>query len=606
MFKNLALAQLKLFIADNRTRLLQLANSILFYTSLVGLATFIYDLGFVHSIKIEARYSLFYNLYALFIFFILTARLLLVKKIDLRKGWLVLEYFLILLLVVGFGLHLLATILPDQSSFVVRYSKNNFFTFGVICYVFLIELSRRALNLYQVRFNPARLFIGSFILLILIGMGLLMLPRATINGISFIDALFTSASAVCVTGLIVVDTATYFTPFGKIIILLLIQLGGLGIMTFTSFLGLLLQRTSSFQNQLFMQNLVNEESMGNTMHTIANIIKITLLIEFTGAAIIFASIDSQAIGSLSDRISFSLFHAISAFCNAGFSTLTEGLYDIRFRFAYWFQLTIMALIVLGGIGFPIIMNLYRYLKQVYMGYRRKFLYNEPYKHSSHILTVHTRIVLITTGWLILGGTVLFLLTEYNFTLRDHTGAGKLVAALFGSVTPRTAGFNTVDMTRLSVPTILIYLLLMWIGASPASTGGGIKTTTFAVGILNTFSIAKGNVRLELYSREIKSKSVRQAFAVMLLSFLVIGLATFLILIFDPEQIPLQVAFESFSAYSTVGLSLGITAKLSPVSKIIIIFTMLLGRVGTFTLIAGMIKPSKSLNYEYPSESIIIT
>ena len=606
MFNSFSLKRVKVLLSENRARLLVLANNFLFFLSVGGLALVVYDLGFIHNVQAKASFSTFYNIYALVIFIILTLRLQLINKAGIRKGWFWLEYLLIMLLVVGLLLQFFSQHLPAGSNLMVRYFKNNFLTFVVIGYVFLIELSRRALNLYHARFNPAILFVASFILLIFIGTGLLMLPRATMGGITLIDALFTSASAVCVTGLIVVDTATYFTLFGKVVILLLIQLGGLGIMTFTSFLGLLLQRKSSFQNQLFLQNLVNEESIGRTMHTVANIIKITLIIECIGAALIYFSISSQAISGVGDRIGFAIFHSVSAFCNAGFSTLTDGLYDVRFRLAYWLQLVIMALIVLGGIGFPIIINVYRYGKQKISGWRRKWLYREPVKHSSHILNVHTKLVLVTTGWLILGGTILFFITEYNNTLQEHGGAGKLVASLFGSITPRTAGFNTVDMTRLTVPTILVYLLLMWIGASPASTGGGIKTTTFAVAILNTISIAKGNVRLEMYSREIKSRSVRQAFAVMLLSFLVIGLATFLVLLFDPQQVPIQVAFEAFSAYSTVGLSLGLTAKLSTVSKCIIIITMLLGRVGTFTLIAGIITSSKSLNYQYPTENIIIT
>ncbi|QNF31324.1 ATPase (plasmid) [Adhaeribacter swui] len=598
--------RIQVFITENRLKLLGFTNHALFYLSLMGLVVFIYDTGFIHQANTKAQLSSFYSFYTFTIFLILTWRIPLMDKLSIRRGWFWLEYLLILVLILGLILQLFSHHLPAGSNLMIRYFKNNFFTFVVISYIFLMEVSRRTLTLYQVRFNPALLFIASFILLIFIGAGLLMLPRATFAGIGFIDALFTAASAVCVTGLIVVDTATYFTPFGKLIIIILIQLGGLGVMTFTSFLGLLLQRRSSFQNQLFFQDLVNEESIGQTMHAIANIIKITLLIEFIGAVLIFSSIDSLAIKDLGDRIAFACFHSISAFCNAGFSTLTDGLYDNRFRFAYGLQSVIMILIVLGGIGFPVIWNMYRYGRQSFVGWYRKILHQQPYKHSSHIISVHTKIVLVTTAWLIVGGTVLFCATEYTNTLAEHTGVGKLFASLFGSITPRTAGFNTVNMTQLRVTTILVYLLLMWIGASPASTGGGIKTTTLAVAILNTISIAKGNVRLELYRREIKSKSVRQAFAVMLLSFLIIGLATFLILVFDPALVPVEVAFEAFSAYSTVGLSIGVTAKLSTVSKFIVILTMLLGRVGTFTLIASMLTPHKSLNYQYPAESIIIT
>jgi Trk-type K+ transport system membrane component len=191
-------------------------------------------------------------------------------------------------------------------------------------------------------------------------------------------------------------------------------------------------------------------------------------------------------------------------------------------------------------------------------------------------------------------------------MREHTGMGKFVTALFGGVTPRTAGFNTVDMTHLTMPLVLIYLLLMWIGASPGSTGGGIKTTTFSLALLNIYSIARGKERLELFGRHVPSKSVQQAFAVMMLSALVIGVAILLIKYFDPA-IPLaQVAFEAFSAYSTVGLTLGITGTLSVGSKLVVIVTMFLGRVGTFTLIAGVVTKINDQNYRYPSENIIIT
>jgi Trk-type K+ transport system membrane component len=196
--------------------------------------------------------------------------------------------------------------------------------------------------------------------------------------------------------------------------------------------------------------------------------------------------------------------------------------------------------------------------------------------------------------------------EYDNTMREHSGFGKFVTALFGGVTPRTAGFNTVDMTQLTTPLILIYLLLMWIGASPGSTGGGIKTTTFALAFLNITSIARGKERLDIFGRHVPSKSVQQAFAVMMLSALVIGLATLLIAFFNPGIPILKVAFEAFSAYSTVGLSLNVTSELTTGSKLVVIVTMFLGRVGTFTLIAGVVSKMDDLTHRYPSENIIIT
>jgi Trk-type K+ transport system membrane component len=186
------------------------------------------------------------------------------------------------------------------------------------------------------------------------------------------------------------------------------------------------------------------------------------------------------------------------------------------------------------------------------------------------------------------------------------GYGKFVTAFFGSVTPRTAGFNTVDMTQLALPTVLIYLILMWIGASPGSTGGGLKTTTFAVAVLNTLSIAKGKDRVEVFKRQIDPETVRKAFAVILLSFLVIGLGVFMVLFFNPELGILEVAFEVFSAFSTVGLSLGITAKLTTGSKLVVSIIMFLGRVGTLTVLVAFIRKTRSLRYKYPQEGVFIS
>ncbi|GAB2455806.1 potassium transporter [Hymenobacter qilianensis] len=593
-------------LEKHRSKLIGKADSVLFYLSLGGLLIFLYDLGFAHTAAADATLNTFYGVYTLGLVLVLSLRLILLNRSGVPRGWVIVECILISLAAYGAFL----TFFPEH--FVLtgtrlgRYLEEDFLILIVLLYVFLIELSRRSLTFYQLRYNPALLFIASFILLILLGTGLLLLPRATVNGISSLDALFTAASAVCVTGLITVDTATYFTTFGKVVIIVLIQLGGLGIMTFTSFLTLFFQSSSSFQNQLFMQGLINEDSIGNTMRTIGNIVWITFLVEFLGACFIYASIGPAEIPQLHDRIGFAIFHSISAFCNAGFSTLSAGLYDINFRFNYSLQLVVIALIVIGGLGFPIIFNLYSYLQKRIRNRWQQVYHRERYVYIPRIINVNTKLVLLTSAILLVGGTFLFYVIEYNNTLSEHSGFGKFVAALFGGVTPRTAGFNTVDMSQLSVPLVLIYLLLMWVGASPGSTGGGIKTTTFALAFLNISSIARGKERLELFGRQVPSKSVQQAFAVMMLSFLVIGLATLLIAYFNPTIPLLKVAFEAFSAYSTVGLSLNLTPELTTGSKLVIIVTMFLGRVGTFTLIAGVLSKVNNLNYRYPSENIIIT
>lgn len=432
---------------------------------------------------------------------------------------------------------------------------------------------------------------------------LLLLPKATHNGISFVDALFTSTSAVCVTGLIVVDTGTYFTLFGQSIILFLIQVGGLGILTFASYFSYFFKGGSTYENQLTLTEMTNSQKIGDVFSTLKNIIVITAIVELSAAVLIFFTLDNSLIDNFADKTFFSVFHAISAFCNAGFSTLSNSVYETGFRFNYSLQLIIIATFVLGGLGFPIVVNLINWLKHKIINL---FRFNSKVKlHKPWVLNLNSRITLVTTFTLTAVAFVLFLILEYNNTLVEHSLFGKLVNALFGAATPRTAGFNSVDMTALAFPTVMITFLLMWIGASPASTGGGIKTSTFAIATLNFLSLAKGKQRIEVFRREIADISVRRAFATIALSLIVIGTGIVLITIFDPEKGLLNIAFESFSAYSTVGLSLGITGDLSTASKLIVSAIMFVGRVSMLSIIVAVFKKIKHTNYRYPSEEITI-
>ncbi|WP_317235294.1 potassium transporter TrkG [Niabella ginsengisoli] len=298
-----------------------------------------------------------------------------------------------------------------------------------------------------------------------------------------------------------------------------------------------------------------------------------------------------------------MFHAVSAYCNAGFSTLSQSIYETGFRFNYTLQLIIVATFVLGGLGFPIVVNITSYLKHKVLYFLR---FNSKIKnHKPWMLNINSRITLVTTLSLTATAFVFFLILEYNNTLAEHSLYGKLVNALFGAATPRTAGFNSVDMTALAFPTIMITFLLMWIGASPASTGGGIKTSTFAIATLNILSLAKGKQRIEIFRREIADISVKRAFATIALSLIIIGFGVILITIFDPEKGLLNIAFECFSAYSTVGLSLGITGSLSTASKLVVIVVMFVGRVSMLSIIVAIFKKIKHKNYRYPSEEITI-
>lgn len=475
---------------------------------------------------------------------------------------------------------------------------------GVIV-IFIRELSVVKFNSNKQYINPAKVFVLSFIFIILAGTAFLLLPNATHNGISIIDALFTSTSAVCVTGLVVVDTGTYFTRFGQVIIALLIQIGGLGIMTFTSYFSYFFRGKSSYKNQLMLKDFTSSERLSDVFSTLRKIIVATFAVEIVGALIIYACIEESAFSQSSDRIFFSIFHTISGFCNAGFSTLSSSFYDSAFRFNYPLHLGLAGLFILGGIGFPVIFNIYKYVKHFVLKRNTILNHTSTNIYLPWVLNINTRIVVATTAILIISETILVYIFEYNNTLGEHGAIGKLVISFFTAVTPRTAGFNVVNTADLALPTIMLVFLLMWIGASPASTGGGIKTSAFAIGTLNFISLARGKNRIEIFKREISYISVQRAFAVISLSLVVIGGSVFLIMAFDDEKELLDVAFECFSAYSTVGLSLGITSDLNGPSKLVIIVTMLVGRVSMLTILIALFRKVTHMKYKYPSEEVLI-
>lgn len=452
--------------------------------------------------------------------------------------------------------------------------------------------------------NPAQLFVFSFLGLILIGTLLLLLPTATYRGISFVDALFTSTSAVCVTGLIVEDTSSYFTNFGQTLIMLLIQAGGLGILTFASYFSYFFKGGATYENQIALSDITSSGKIGEVFTTVNRILVITFFVESIGAFLIYMCLDDTLIPGFQDRVYFSMFHSISAFCNAGFSTLPNGMMQAGYISNYPLQLAIIFIFVFGGLGFPIVINSIRYLRHLVVGHTLRFLERKG-NYRPWILTLSNMINLITTGSLILIGTIAIYVKESDNVLSSHSSIGKLITALFTATTPRTAGFQTIDFGQLHFSSIMLIILLMWIGASPASTGGGIKTSTFAIATLNYLSLARGKQKIEVLRREVADISVRRAFAVMSLSLVVIGASIFLISHFD-EHIPLlDIAFESFSAYSTVGLSLGITGDLSNASKLVLAGTMFIGRVTMLTILIAVFKKVGPAHYSYPSDEVLI-
>ncbi|WP_350562183.1 potassium transporter TrkG [Psychrobacter sp. CAL346-MNA-CIBAN-0220] len=578
----------------------RLLNKFTIVISIIGVGVALVDSGFTLSTWLQHIFHIFYLAIILLGFVATVGRYirsktpLVVNKVAIFDSLTGLA--IIILLLVHF-----TALLQSGLSMPV----DGFIAIKIAVFVtFIREISDNNFSLNRAFLNPGQFFILSFLSVILVGALLLMMPNATTQPISFVDALFTATSAVCVTGLIVVDTATRFTTFGQVIIIGLIQIGGLGILTFVTYFSYFFKGGVSYETQLSMGEMTYSRRMSDVVTTLKSILYVTFGVEALAAILIYISIYDLPGMTLTDRLFFSAFHAISAFCNAGFSTFSAGLYDDSLRFNYPLQLIISTTFLFGGMGFVIVVNLLRYLR--HRTQQALYRNDQRYTYQPWLLSINSRITLITSGALLLIGLVGVMMFEYHGILAEHRSFyGKLITGLFTAATPRTAGFNIADMDALAFPTIMLTIFLMWIGASPNSTGGGIKTSTFAIALLNTLSLARGQARVEVFQREIADISIRRAFSIMWLSLLVIGTGVTLISYDQPELDLIKVVFECFSAYSTVGLSLNLTADLSTFSKLVVSGIMFVGRVGMLTIFIALLKNMRQRNYRYPTEEITI-
>ena len=578
----------------------RLLNKLIVIISLIGVGVALIDSGFELSVWLQKLFHLFY-MSIILLSFVNTVRRYTRPKVRLTVNKVVVFDLLIsIAILVLLVLHFTELFQSGLSA-----PADGFIAIKIAVLVtFIREISDNNFSLNRGFLNPGQIFILSFLSVILVGSLLLMMPNATNQPISFIDALFTATSAVCVTGLIVVDTATHFTTFGQVIIIGLIQIGGLGILTFVTYFSYFFKGGVSYETQLSISEMTYSSRMGDMVTTLKSILYVTFGIEALAAILIYISIYDLSGMSVLERVFFSVFHAISAFCNAGFSNFTAGLYDESLRFNYPLQLIISITFLFGGMGFLIVVNLLRYLR--YRMQRALCRDGRRYAYQPWLLSINSRITLITSGALLLVGLIGVMMFEYHGVLAEHSSwYGKLITGLFTAATPRTAGFNNIDMTALAFPTIILTIFLMWIGASPNSTGGGIKTSTFAIAFLNTLSLARGQTKVEVFKREISDNSIRRAFSVMWLSLLVIGLGVTLISYDQPELDLIKVIFECFSAYSTVGLSLNLTTELSTFSKIVVSLIMFVGRVSMLTIFIALLKNRHERNYRYPTEEITI-
>lgn len=434
------------------------------------------------------------------------------------------------------------------------------------------------------RARPSLVIVLSFFLVILTGGILLSLPisSASGTGTNFLDAYFTANSATCVTGLVTLDTGTHFSLFGLIIILILIQVGGLGYMTFSTFMLLVFRHKLFISQKLAIQEALNLYSSKDVISVLRKIFGIVFTIEGIGILILFLRWLPEM--GYKQAFFYAVFHAVSAFNNAGFALPANFANLMPYATDLTINLTITTLIIIGGIGFIVIADILQHKK----------------------LSLHSKLAIGTTLVLIIGGTLgFFLLEQYNpKTIGGFSLPHKVLAAYFQSVTPRTAGFNTVDMGQLFPATALLTIFLMFIGASPGGTGGGIKTTTLALILLTIRATLRGNKNTLVFGRRVPADTIRRAFTITFLSLLLCVGALFLIEATDRFSL-LHLAFEVISAFGTVGLSLGITPHLSYLGKIIIILVMFIGRVGPLTLLLALSMRQKEPRIEPPKEGVSI-
>lgn len=459
------------------------------------------------------------------------------------------------------------------------------------------------------RISPPKVVAVSFLLAILIGSVLLVLPfaasatykeHAKARGFSYIDALFTATSATCVTGLIVHDTGSDFSPFGQVVILLLIQAGGLGIMTMSTFFLLLFGRKITMRDSVTVRMSLGEKGVKTTASFIKYALLLTFSIELFGAIVLFWRFrwGAEHLG-IGKAMYHAVFHAVSAFCNAGFSLYASSLMGKEWLVV----LTVALLIVLGGCGFIVLYNILN----------RRLWKKDKLERGR--LTLQSRVVLWATGLLLAVGLIAFLVLEWNTPgMCGETVPKRLMHSLFCSVTPRTAGFNTIDYSEMSRPGLLLTIFLMFVGGSPGSTAGGIKTCTLVVLLATAYAIIRGHKNVVVFNRTLPTRVVQEATAVVLIALLFVFISSEALSISEralellpgfERGFPLRTAFEVMSAFGTVGLSTGITPFLSLAGKVIITITMFVGRIGPLALALVVAGREVTPSVEYPEEGLMI-
>ena len=579
-----------------------------FVVSVLFVAAAIIDYGFTLSSEEMGYLEKIYHFVQFFFAIIFTFRLI----TNWRHIW---KHNFLLTIILGVLLYLsvLPEVLPAASvaQWFVRFYiifTNKFYMLTIVGIFAIMEISRGVVSIIRRRTNPALLLASVFLIIIFFGTILLMVPRSTLDGvtISMVDALFVSTSAVCVTGLSPVDIAATFSTEGLIVIALLVQIGGLGVMTITTFFALFFMGNTGLYDQFALRDMVSSDTFTSLMSTLLYILGFTVGIELIGAFAIWTTIHGTLGMNLIDEIFFSIFHSISAFCNAGFSTLSGNLGNtLLIQNHGGFYLTISMLIILGGIGFPILVNLKNALF-----YHIRYAFSRLVRHQKptrlpHLANLNTKIAVSATIILLVTGTVAIAITEWNGAFAGMSLTDKFVHSFFNAATPRTAGFNSVSINHFSLLTLILYIILMWIGGASQSTAGGIKVNTIGVAFASFMSTVRDEKSGTMFNRTITDKSVKRAFATIFGSVMVIIICFVTLLVLEPEIAAFDLLFETVSALSTVGASMGITATLTTASKVIVSAMMFIGRVGLITVAMSLFASRGHKHYQLPEENVII-
>lgn len=606
----------KLFLYNSRSISLNTLKIASIIFSIFGIGLMIYYHGFEHSFKEKA--SLLFLLKGLFAYYVLSYFLRLIYTLKVREflkeNWL--ESLLLLILVLDVGLYLVFKVQFIIYLFSMIGLGTDLDLYGLVLQLYLfvliaLEVGKTEINLSGKKVNPAVIFIFIFAGIILVGAGLLMLPAMTrpemINGelinesMNFVDALFTSSSAACVTGLMVEDTMSFFTFKGQLVLLLLIKVGGLNIVAFGLFFAVFSRFGLRVAQHDIIEDIVNKVTFDSAKGFFAKILFISLAIEAVGAVLLFFLLpESPEIQSLSTRIHFSIFHSVSAFNNAGISLYQGGMGNPAVANCYPVLVVMTGIIFVGTMGFLTILDVIN-VKSL----RERI--NKPWKK----MDIGTKVGLLSNTHLLIFGTLIFLVLEWDaVSLGSQNFIEKSITSMF-QVVNRTAGFNSVDTGAIGLPMILVIIMLMFIGGSSSSTAGGVKTSTVTLLFVSVYTTIRGKKNAELFGKNISKDLLLKAYAVVLFAISNIFLWSFLLTITESDALAegrmgiMELVFELVSAFSTVGLSMGVTSEFSDLGLIILAIAMFIGRLGTLMLLMALSKQVTSTRYKYPDAHIMI-